>query len=148
MASLNKIFIIGNLTKDPELRYTRSGIAVASLSLATNRQYKDKSGEQKKEVCFIKAVAWDKRAEICNQYLHKGSSVFVEGRLQSRNWETPEGQKRSTLEIVVENVQFLGKKEDSSAKEGVKEEYTDSMVKDEQLTQREANEEAVWGEKE
>ena len=108
MASLNKVLLIGNLTKDPELRYTPSGVPVANLRLAVNRKYKDKMGEWKDEVCFLTVITWDKQAELCNQYLHKGRPVFVEGRLQSRSWETNDGQKRSTIEVRAERVQFLG----------------------------------------
>lgn len=108
MASLNKVLIIGNLTKDPELRYTPGGTAVANLRMATNRKFKDRSGEMKQEVCFLTVVAWDKQAEVCNQYLHKGSPLFVEGRLQSRSWEGSDGKKRNVLEIRAERVQFLG----------------------------------------
>lgn len=108
MASLNKIFVIGNLTKDPELRYIPQGTAVVNLRLAVNRRYKDRNGEQKDEVCFITAVVWDKQAEVANQYLRKGSPVFIEGRLQSRSWEDNAGQKRSVIEIRAERVQFLG----------------------------------------
>lgn len=108
MASLNKVLLIGNLTKDPELRYTPQGTAVANLRLAINRKYKDKNQELKEEVCFISAVVWNKQAETCNQYLHKGSPVFVEGRLQSRSWEDNSGQKRSVIEVTAERIQFLG----------------------------------------
>jgi len=107
MANLNKVFIMGNLTKDPELRYTPSGTAVVNLRLATNRRFRDRNGEQKEEVCFVTAVVWDKQAEACNQYLRKGNAVFVEGRLQSRSWESPDGSKRSVIEINAERVQFL-----------------------------------------
>ncbi len=107
MASLNKVFLIGNLTKDPELRYTPSGVAVANLRLAVNRKFKDKTGELKEETCFITVTAWDKQAETCNQYLQKGRPIFVEGRLQSRSWETTDGQKRNTIDIRAERIQFL-----------------------------------------
>jgi len=108
MASFNKVFLIGNLTKDPELRYTPQGTAVSNLRLAVNRKFKDKNQELKEDTCFVTAVVWDKQAETCNQYLHKGSPVFIEGRLQSRSWEDTSGQKRSTIEVRVERVQFLG----------------------------------------
>jgi single-strand DNA-binding protein len=108
MANFNKVFLMGNLTKDPELRYTPQGTAVVNLRLAVNRKYKDKNQELKEDTCFVTAVAWDKQAETCNQYLHKGSPVFVEGRLQSRSWEDNAGQKRSVIEVRVERVQFLG----------------------------------------
>ncbi len=109
MASLNKVFLIGNLTRDPEIRYTGGGAAVANLGLASNRVYNTKAGEKKEEVCFVRIVVWGKQAENCGQYLSKGSSIFVEGRLQSRSWETDDGQKRNTLEVVAVNIQFLGK---------------------------------------
>jgi len=109
MASFNKVLIIGNLTRDPEMRYTPQGTAVANLRVAVNRKFKDRnSGEMKEETCFITAVVWDKQAENCNQYLSKGRAVFIEGRLQSRSWENNEGQKRSVIEIRAERVQFLG----------------------------------------
>ena len=108
MANLNKVFLIGNLTRDPELRYTPGGTAVANLGLAVNRRFKDSTGELKEEVCFLTVTVWDKQAEACCQYLQKGSPVFVEGVLQSRFWETPDGQKRSAIDVRAERVQFLG----------------------------------------
>ncbi len=108
MASYNKVLLMGNLTKDPELRYTPQGTAVVNLRLAVNRKYRSKDQELKEEVCFITAVVWNKQAETCNQYLHKGSSVFVEGRLQSRSWEDNTGAKRSVIEVRAERVQFMG----------------------------------------
>ena len=108
MANLNKVFLIGNLTRDPELRYTPGGTAVANLGIAVNRRFKDSSGELKEEVCFLTVTVWDKQAEACCQYLTKGRPVFVEGVLQSRFWETPEGQKRSAIDVRAERVQFLG----------------------------------------
>ncbi len=108
MANYNKVLLMGNLTKDPELRYTPQGTAVVNLRLAVNRKYRSKEQELKEEVCFITAVVWNKQAETCNQYLHKGSSVFVEGRLQSRSWEDNAGAKRSVIEVRAERVQFMG----------------------------------------
>lgn len=108
MANLNRVFLIGNLTRDPELRYTPGGTAVANLRMAVNRRFKDKTGELKQEVCYLTVVSWDKQAELCNQYLHKGSPLFVEGRLQSRTWDGPDGKKRSVVEIRAERIQFLG----------------------------------------
>ena len=108
MASLNKVFLIGNLTRDPELRYIPSGSAVTTFTVAVNRVY-TQQGEKKEEVSFIKVVVWAKMAETCGEYLSKGSPVFVEGRIQSRSWETPQGEKRSAVEVVAERVQFLGK---------------------------------------
>lgn len=118
MASLNRVFLIGNLTKDPELRYTPQGTAVANLRLAVNRRWKDKAGEQKEEVCFLTVVAWDKQAEVCNQYLRKGSPLFVEGRLQSRTWQDNSGAKRNVVEIRAERVQFLGQPGAGSSAKG------------------------------
>lgn len=106
MASLNKVILVGNLTRDPELKYTPSGTAVVNLGLAVNRRY-TVNGEKREEVLFITCVAWGKTAEACGEYLHKGSSVLVEGRLQSREWETKDGQKRTVIEVTTEFVQFL-----------------------------------------
>lgn len=109
MAGYNKVILMGNLTRDPELRYTPAGTAVANLRLAVNRRYRDRNQEMKEEVCFVTAVVWNKQAETCNQYLHKGSGVLVEGRLQSRSWEDQaSGKTRSVLEVRAERVQFVG----------------------------------------
>ncbi len=107
MASLNKVLLIGNLTRDPELRYIPSGSAVTSFTLAMNRVYKLQTGEKKEEVSFVRVVVWGRMAEVCNDYLKKGNPVFVEGRLQSRSWDGPDGQKRNALEVIAANVQFL-----------------------------------------
>lgn len=118
MASFNKVLLMGNLTKDPELRYTPQGTAVVNLRMAVNRRWKDKTGESKEEVCFITVVAWDKQAEVCNQYLRKGAPVFVEGRLQSRSWEDNTGGKRSVVEVRAERVQFLSSSQGASGASG------------------------------
>jgi len=107
MANFNKVLLIGNLTKDPELRYTPQGTAVVNLRLAVNRRFRNKNQELKEETCFVTVVAWDKQAEACNQYLHKGSPIFTEGRLQSRSFEDASGQKRNVIEVRAERVQFL-----------------------------------------
>lgn len=107
MASLNKVFLIGNLTRDPELRYVPSGAPVATFGLAVNRRFVTQHGEKKDEVCFVRVVVFGKQAESCSQHLTKGRLVFIEGRLQYRSWEQ-DGQKRSTLDIVADRVQFLG----------------------------------------
>ncbi|MBN2120747.1 MAG: single-stranded DNA-binding protein [Candidatus Omnitrophica bacterium] len=107
MATFNKVFLIGNLTKDPELRYTPQGRAVTTLRVAANRNFRTKTGEDRKETCFVNVVTWANLAEICNQYLQKGKSVFVEGRLQSRNWQDAQGKNRTTIEVIAEKVQFL-----------------------------------------
>jgi single-strand DNA-binding protein len=118
MATLNKVMLIGNLTRDPELRYVPSGTAVATFTLAVNRVYNNQAGEKKEETSFIRIVVWGRRAEVCGEYLAKGSPVFVEGRIQSRNWETQDGQKRSTIEVIADNVQFLRGGEKTGAPAG------------------------------
>ena len=107
-ASFNKVLLMGNLTRDPELRYIPSGQPVTSFTVAVNRSYTGQTGEKKEEVSFIRIVVWGKLAEICNEYLKKGRPVFVEGRLQSRSWEAQDGTKRSMIEVVAQSVQFLG----------------------------------------
>lgn len=113
MASLNKVFLIGNLTRDPELRYTPTGTAVVNFGMAVNRRFTDQSGEKREDTCFVRITVFGKQAESCNQYLSKGRLVFVEGRLQYRSWEV-EGQKRSSLDVVADRVQFLGAARESS----------------------------------
>ncbi len=106
-ASVNKVFLMGNLTRDPELRYVPSGTAVANFTVAVNRVYATQTGEKKEEVTFVRIVVWGRRAEVCGEYLSKGSPVFVEGRLRARSWQTPDGQNRSTTEVIANSVQFL-----------------------------------------
>jgi single-strand DNA-binding protein len=109
MAGVNKVILIGNLGRDPELRYTQSGQAVANFSLATSENWNDKtSGERIERTEWHRIVAWGKTAELCSQYLSKGRTVYVEGRLQTREYEDKEGIKRRTTEIVASNVTFLG----------------------------------------
>jgi single-strand DNA-binding protein len=115
--SLNKATLIGNLTRDPELRYTPQGTAVCTFSVATNRQWKTESGELRDEAEFHRIVAWDKLAEICAQMLAKGKKVFVEGRIQTRKWTGQDGQQRTTTEIVISDMLLLDR-----AKEGPSEE--------------------------
>ena len=109
MVSLNKVILIGNLTRDPEIRYIPSGTPVGEFGIAVNRAYTTATGERKEEVCYVKIVTWNKLAENCSKYLVKGRPVFVEGRLQSRSWETKDGEKRSTLEVIADRVQFLSR---------------------------------------
>jgi single-strand DNA-binding protein len=104
--NLNKVYIIGRLTVDPELRTTASGESVASFSVATNRFWRDKSGEKKEGTEFHNVVAWGRQAEIINQFSKKGSIIMIEGRLQTRAWEGKDGQTRRTTEIVAENIQL------------------------------------------
>lgn len=106
--SLNKVFLLGNLTRDPELRHTAQGTSVANFSIAVNRTYKGNDGDWKKEVSFFNIVVWGKTGENCAKFLAKGRPVLVEGRLANRSYETQDGQKRTITEIVADNVQFLG----------------------------------------
>ena len=115
MANLNKVLLMGNLTRPPELRYTPSGTAVADLRMAVNRNYTTQSGEKREEVCFLTVVVWGKQAESCGEYLDKGSGIFVEGRLQTRDWEGKDGQKRTVTEVVAERVQFMSRTKGAAA---------------------------------
>lgn len=108
--SLNRVQLIGNMTRDPELRYTPSGAAVCSFSIATNRSWTTDTGEKHEETEFHNLVAWNKLAEICSQFLTKGRKVFVEGRMTTRKWTTKEGQERSTTEIVIADMILLDNK--------------------------------------
>jgi single-strand DNA-binding protein len=107
-AGVNKVILIGNLGRDPELRYTQSGQAVANFSLATSEQFSKKDGTRDERTEWHRIVAWGRTAELCAQYLSKGRTVYVEGRLQTREWENKEGQKQRTTEVVAQSVQFLG----------------------------------------
>lgn len=112
MASLNKVFLLGNLTRVPELRYTPSGAAVCEFGLAVNRKYVS-NNQEKDETCFVNIVVWGKQGESCQKYLEKGSSAMIEGRLQFDQWDDREtGKKRSTLRVVAERVQFVGGRRD------------------------------------
>ena len=109
MASFNRVILLGNLTRDPELKYTSKGQAVAKIGLAVNRQYKLESGEVREEVTFIDVEAWSKQAELLAQYLRKGSPLFMEGRLKLDQWDDKNtGQKMSKLKVVLEGFQFVG----------------------------------------
>lgn len=112
MASLNKVMLMGNLGKDPEVRYTTSGQAVASFSLATSERYKSKSGDWEEKTEWHNIVLWGKQAETAKDYLAKGRTVFIEGRLQTRKWQDKEGKDRYTTEIVGDRMQFVGPKGD------------------------------------
>jgi single-strand DNA-binding protein len=109
MASLNKVMLIGNVGKDPEMRFTPTGSPVTSFSVATNRTYNTPEGEKKQETEWFSIVAWSKLAELCNQYLTKGKLIYVEGRLQTRTWDGTDGQKHSRTEVVASQVLFLDK---------------------------------------
>jgi single-strand DNA-binding protein len=109
MASYNKVFLLGNLTRDPEVRYTPKGSAVADLGIAVNRQYTLDTGEKREEVTFVDVTFWGRTAEVAGEYLKKGRSVFIEGRLQLDTWDDKQsGQKRSKLKVIGEMMQMLG----------------------------------------
>ncbi len=108
MASVNKVILVGNLGRDPELRYIPSGQAVANFTLATNDRWRDKEGNNQERTEWHRIVVWGKSAENCAQFLQKGRSVYVEGRLQTREWEDKDGNKRQTTETIAQTVQFLG----------------------------------------
>lgn len=114
MASLNKVMLIGNLGKDPEVRFTASGQAVASFSLATSETYKDKSGEKVEKTEWHNITLWGKLAEIAGEYLSKGKTIYVEGRLQTRKWQDKSGNDRYTTEIVGDKMQMLSAKGERS----------------------------------
>lgn len=107
LAELNRVFLIGRLTKDPEVRQTSNGTPVTNFTIAINRKYKSTSGELKEDTTYVGVVAWQKLAELCKQFLAKGRAVLVEGKMQNRSWETEDGQKRSTLEIRADRIEFL-----------------------------------------
>ncbi len=108
MASLNKVMLIGNLGDDPEVRATPGGQSVATLRMATNERWTDKNGQQQERTEWHRVVVWGKQADQCKEYLHKGRQVYVEGRMQTREWQDKEGHRRFTTEVVAQRVQFLG----------------------------------------
>ena len=116
--SVNKVILVGNLGKDPELRYTASGTAVATFSLATSERYKDRDGSQQEKTEWHNIVAWRQLAEICGKYLHKGKQVFIEGKIQTRSYDDRDGNKRYITEIVVDQMQMLGRAGDDTGRSG------------------------------
>ena len=108
MANFNKVILMGNLTRDIELRHTQAGMAIAKFGMAINRKSSSQSGEQRETTCFVDLTAFGKSAELLNQYVKKGSPLFVDGRLDYSTWESQDGGKRSKLEVIVENFQFMG----------------------------------------
>src|SRR5438093_13714980 len=119
MASYNKVLLMGNLTRDPEIKYTPKGMAVTELGLAVNREYTTDSGEKREEVTFVDVTVWGRQAETSAEYLKKGRPVFIEGRLQLDTWDDKaSGQKRSKLRVVAERVQFLGSRPSESGEGG------------------------------
>lgn len=115
MASINKVILIGNLGKDPETRYTKSGVANTTFQIATSEKFKNKQGGIKEHTEWHRIVTWGKLAEICKEYLPKGSSVYIEGKLQTRSWDDKNGIKRYVTEIIAQSVQFLSPKSQNSS---------------------------------
>lgn len=124
MPNLNRVMLMGNLTRDPELRYTPNNTAVANIGLAINRRWRDQSGQQQEETTFVDCEAWGKTAETLNQYLKKGRPLFIEGRLRLDQWQDKEGQNRSRLKVVIDNFQFIDSRQGTGA--GGDEEYSHS----------------------
>lgn len=116
--SVNKVILVGNLGKDPDLRYTASGAAVATFSLATTERYKDRDGAQQEKTEWHNIVAWRQLAEICGKYLHKGKQVYIEGRIQTRSYDDRDGNKRYITEIVADQMQMLGRAGDDGGQGG------------------------------
>lgn len=148
--SLNRVQLIGNLTRDPELRYTPQGTAVCSFGLATNRGWTTDSGEKKEEAEFHKIVAWNKLGELCSQLLSKGRKVYVEGRLSTKSWTGQDGAQRSTTEIVIDDMIILDSRkdgeapaEDYSEEENTKAEEEEPKEKEEKKTGKAKKEEEV-----
>ncbi len=115
MSGINKVILVGRLGNDPEIRYTQQGVAVSNFNLATSENWMDKSGQKQEKTEWHRVVVWGKMAETCSQYLGKGRQVYVEGRLQTRQWDDKDGQKRYTTEIVASTVQFLDRGDKATA---------------------------------
>ena len=130
MASMNKVILMGNLTRDPELKHISSGKAVADMRLAMSEKYKNKDGETAESTCFVDVVVWGRQAETCSEYLHKGSPAVIEGKLQYASWENDEGQRRSRIRVLASRVQFVGgrRSEGESQTSEKKEEMEDEMA--------------------
>jgi single-strand DNA-binding protein len=126
MAGFNKVILMGNLTRDPEIRYAPNGTPVANFGLAVNRRYRQ-AEEMREDVCFVDIVIFGKQAETCGQYLSKGQGALIEGRLQMRKFETKEGQKVTKHEVVAENVRFLSKRPEQGGEREVREPAEDSV---------------------
>ncbi|MGE3974497.1 MAG: single-stranded DNA-binding protein [Bdellovibrionales bacterium] len=123
MAGVNKVIVVGNLGADPELKYTANGQAVARFNIATSESWTDKNGQKQERTEWHRIVAWGKLGEICGKHLAKGRQAYVEGRLQTRQWEDKDGQKRYTTEVIAGTVQFLGSREGGASRGGPSNEY-------------------------
>lgn len=135
--SLNRVQLIGNLTRDPELRYTPNGTAVCSFSLATNRNWTTESGEKREEVEFHRIVSWNKLAELCSQFLSKGRKVYVEGRLATRSWTAQDGAQRNTTEIVIDDMILLDSRRTGEEVRHVEKPQEEQPVKEEAVEKAE-----------
>lgn len=124
---LNKVMVIGHLGRDPEMRYTPSGRPVTTFTVAVSRSWNTADGERRSETEWFNIVAWGNLAEICKQYLHKGQQVYIEGRLQTRHWEDKEGQKRTNVEVVANEMMMLGDRRDNSNKSSQESEQEDDF---------------------
>jgi single-strand DNA-binding protein len=133
MPDINSVMIVGNLIKDPVFRQTTTGTPVANFTIASNRKYKDSTGQVKEDVCFIGVVAWYKLAESCYENLKKGSAILVEGELQSRNWKTEDGFNRNVVEIKARRIQFLNKRDLNSGTYSPADEELDDIVDTEEI---------------
>ncbi|OGV64743.1 MAG: single-stranded DNA-binding protein [Lentisphaerae bacterium RIFOXYC12_FULL_60_16] len=121
MGAINRVFLMGNLTRDPELRHTAGGLAVSDLGLAVSEKYRSKEGQLVEKTCFTDIVVWGRQAETCGEFLAKGSAVMVEGSLQLDQWQTTAGDKRSRLKVRADRVQFLGKPRSKAGTTGMPE---------------------------
>lgn len=131
MSGLNKAMIIGRLGKDPEIRYTTGGMAIANFSIATSEEWKDKESNEKKERTeWHRIVAFGKLGEICGEYLSKGKQVYIEGRIQTRSWDDKEGNRKYTTEIVASDVQFLDRKDSGDSTKKARQRDDDAMERD------------------
>ncbi len=147
--SLNKAMLIGNLTRDPELRYTPQGTAVCSFGLATNRSWMPSDAtERREETEFHRIVSWNKLAELCSQLLTKGRKVYIEGRLQTRSWETPDGEKRQSTEIVAEDMVILDSRKSQEERVGTSQETAEVKVVKEETSESKDKKESTDGSKE
>jgi single-strand DNA-binding protein len=133
MANYNKVLLMGNLTRDPELKRTSNDMAVAQVSIAVNRQYKDRNGEQVKETTFVDCEAWGRTAEVMAQYLSKGKPVFVEGRLKLDQWQDKDGNNRSKLKVVIEKFEFIDSKGNQSTTPPAQEQVTTAPPADDEI---------------
>lgn len=145
--SLNKVMLIGNLTRDPEMRYTPQGTAVCTFGIATNRSWTTDTGEKKDEADFHNIVAWNKLAEICAQLLKKGRKVYVEGRLQTRSWQAQDGTQKQRTEIVINDMVILDKKEDGGEPIDIPEPEIAPQVSPDEVEEKKAKKESKKEEK-